>query len=85
MFMKLPEVLEFRHRSRSSHLRDIKNGLCTTPIKVGSRSVAWLRSELEIIRSAQIAGRSPAQIQAIVTELQADRERSFRRVVGSDD
>ena len=85
MFMSLHEVLQYRHRSRSSHLRDVAAGLCTRPVKLGRRSVAWPRSELETLRSAVIAGKSEAEIQRLVGKLHADRERSFRRVVGSDD
>ena len=85
MFMSLPQVLQYRHRSRSSHLRDVAAGLCTRPVKLGRRSVAWLQPELEALRAAAIAGKSEAEIQRLVGKLHADRERSFRRVVGSGD
>ena len=73
IFFKLQEVLEYRHRSRSSHLRDVKNGLCTTSIKVGPNSVVWLRNELETLRSAVIAGKSEDEIRHLVRELHRER------------
>ena len=82
IFFDLKEVLEFRHRSRSSHFRDIENGLCTTPINVGPRSVAWLRSELEVLRSAVIAGKSDTEIRLLVNQLEASRKTDPLEVVG---
>ena len=74
IFFKLKEVLEYRHRSRSSHFRDIKNGLCTTPINVGPNSVVWLSTELETLRSAAIAGKSEDEIRLLVRQLHGKRQ-----------
>ena len=82
IFFKLTEVLEYRHRSRSSHFRDIKNGLCTTPINVGPNSVVWLRNELETLRSAVIAGKSEEEIRLVVSELHQARQTSFQKQTG---
>ena len=82
IFFDLKEVLEFRHRTRSSHFRDIKNGLCTTPINVGPRSVAWLRSELEALRSAVIAGKTDKEIKLLVRELEELRRTNDLKLMG---
>ena len=74
IFFELKEVLEYRHRSRSSHFRDIKNGLCTKPINVGPNSVVWLRNELETLRAAVIAGKSEDEIRQLVRELHRKRQ-----------
>ena len=76
IYLDLKEVLEYRHRSRSSHFRDIENGLCTTPIRVGPRSVAWLRPELEALRAAVIAGQSQVEIRQLVSRLHLRRRTS---------
>ena len=73
-FFKLKEVLEYRYRSRSSHFRDIEDGLCTTSIKVGPNSIVWLRNELETLRSAVIAGKSEDEIRQLVRELHRKRQ-----------
>lgn len=73
IFFKLQEVLEYRHRSRSSHLRDVKNDLCTKPIKMGPRSVVWLADELEQIRAARIAGLPDHDIKELVQRLHEER------------
>ena len=82
IFFALEEVLEYRHRSRSSHFRDIENGLCTKPIYVGPRSVAWLRTELETLRAAVIAGISQDEIKLLVAEIHEDRQRFFKNEMG---
>ena len=82
IYLDLKEVLEYRHRSRSSHFRDIENGLCTTPIKVGPRSVAWLRSELEMLRSAVIAGKTEFEIRSLVRELHEGRQALYSDCLG---
>ena len=84
IFLNLDEVLVFRHRSRSSHFRDIENGLCTSPVKVGPRSVAWLRSELELLRAAVIAGKSETRIKQIVFELEVLRQSAYSKLAGDD-
>ena len=84
IFFKLQEVLEFRHRSRSSHLRDVKNGLCTTAINVGPNSVVWLTTELETLRAAVIAGKSEDEIKQIVRELQDRRQKNGLKQTGGD-
>ena len=71
--MNLSDVLKYQYRSRSSHLRDIENGLCTKPIKVGSRSVVWLANELEQIRAARIAGLPDSEIKKLVNRLHEER------------
>ena len=74
IFFKLQEVLEYRHRSRSSHLRDVKNGMCTTAINVGPNSVVWLTTELETLGSAVIAGKSKDEIRQLVRLLHRKRQ-----------
>lgn len=82
IFFKLQEVLEYRYRSRSSHLRDVKNGMCTTAINVGPNSVVWLTTELETLRAAVIAGKSEDEIKQIVRELQDLRQKNAPKHTG---
>ena len=82
IFFDLNETLAYRHRSRSSHFRDIENGLCTPQINVGPRSVAWLRTELETLRAAVIAGKSQDEIKQIVRELQDLRRKNVPERTG---
>lgn len=84
IFFDLNETLAYRHRSRSSHFRDIKNGICPTPINVGPRSIAWLRNELETLRLAVIAGKSEDELKQIVQELQDYRQVDFQDCAGGD-
>ena len=82
IFLSLKEALTHQHRSRSSHLRDIENGLCTKPIKVGSRSVVWLANELEQIRAARIAGLPDSEIKKLVNRLHEERLETHKALSG---
>lgn len=76
-YLNLKETLAFRHRSRSSHFRDIKEGLCPRGINVGPRSTVWLKSELVHLRCAIIAGQTWAEIRQLVSEMHAKRISQF--------
>ena len=80
--MNLSDVLKYQYRSRSSHLRVIENGLCTKPIKVGSRSVVWLANELEQIRAARIAGLPDSEIKKLVNRLHEERLKNYFSSIG---
>lgn len=45
-FMRLPEVLALCGKSRSSIYAAIKKGEFPAPVKLSSRSSAWIRSEI---------------------------------------
>ena len=82
IFLSLKEALTHQHRSRSSYLRDIENGLCTKPIKIGPRSVVWLANELEQIRAARIAGLADSDIKELVTKLHQERQNNYFSSIG---
>ena len=72
-FLRLPELLPRRGRSRSSHWRDVKSGLFPPPVALGARCSGWPVHELEVILGAQIAGASPDEIRTLVARLVAAR------------
>ena len=82
IFLSLKEALTHQHRSRSSHLRDIENGYCTTPINIGPRSVVWLANELEQIRAARIAGLTDSEIKKLVNRLHEERLETHKALSG---
>lgn len=68
------EVGLLRKRSKSSQYSDIKNGLLTQPVRVGGRSVAWPRHEINTLNAARLAGKSDEQIRQIVEALHIARQ-----------
>jgi prophage regulatory protein len=68
-FLRMPEVLNFRARSRSSLYRDVAVGLFPPPISIGPRCSAWVESEVELILRAQVAGASPDEIRQLVARV----------------
>jgi len=57
------------NKSRGSIYRDIKNRLLPPPFSLGQRSVGWPESEILLIQTARIAGKSDAEIRALVQDL----------------
>jgi prophage regulatory protein len=72
--LRLPTVLRERGRSRSAHYLDIQQGLFTHPVQIGLRAVGWPANELATLNVARIAGKSEADIRALVMQLEAARK-----------
>ena len=65
---------ETGHRSHASIYNAIREGLFTKPVRIGARAVGWPSDEVQAIVSARIAGKSPIQIRALVSQLEAARK-----------
>lgn len=79
IILRLPEVLRRRGgRSRSTHYLDIKNGLFTPPIAIGSRSVGWPEEEVDALINGRIAGEGDPEIRSLVLRLMAARKGKVR-------
>lgn len=64
---------ETGHRSHASIYTAIKAGMFTKPVPIGQRSVGWPSEEVAAINAARIAGKSDAEIKALVIRLHAKR------------
>lgn len=72
---RIPTVtVEMGRKSHASTYADIKNGLLTKPVKLGLRSVGIPDYEVKAIVTARIAGKTDAEIKALVNRLHAKRE-----------
>ena len=71
--LKRPVVEEAMGKSRATLYRDIQRGLLTKPVDIGGTRVAWPASEIAAINKARIAGKTDAEIKALVIELEAAR------------
>ena len=72
--LRLPVVLRERGRSRSAHYLDIQEGLFTHPVSIGARAVGWPSDEVAALNAARIAGKTDAQIRALVVALETARK-----------
>jgi prophage regulatory protein len=72
--LRLPVVLQERGRSRSAHYLDIQQGLFTRPVAIGLRAVGWPADEVATLNAARIAGKTDAEIRALVVKLEAARK-----------
>jgi len=64
---------ETGNRSHASIYSAIHAGLFTMPVQIGQRSVGWPSEEVAAINQARIAGKSDADIRALVNQLHAAR------------
>ncbi len=72
--LRMPAVkAETGHRSHASIYTAVKLGLFTRPVPIGQRSVGWPDTEVRAINRARIAGKTDAEIKALVDKLHADR------------
>jgi prophage regulatory protein len=68
--------------SRSTLYLRISQGLFPKPVKLGPRAAGWPAMEVAAVNAARIAGKSDAEIRALVTELEnarTDFNRSMSR------
>lgn len=75
--LRLPHVKARTGRARSSIYADIQRGLFIAPIAIGARAVGWPSGEVDALIAARIAGRSDAEIRALVSKLESARKSSF--------
>jgi prophage regulatory protein len=75
--LRLPSVKSESGLSRSTLYLRIAQGLWTKPISLGGRSVGWPASEISTLNTARIAGKSDAEIRALVQTLEADRKKAM--------
>ncbi len=76
--LRMPTVkAETGHNSHASIYSAIHAGLFTMPVQIGQRSVGWPSEEVVAINQARIAGKSDADIRALVDQLHAARCASF--------
>ena len=72
--LRMPDVkAQTGHRSHASIYTSIREGLFTKPVQIGQRSVGWPDYEVKAINTARIAGKTDAEIKALVDRLHAKR------------
>ncbi|MEN0038409.1 MAG: AlpA family phage regulatory protein [Cellvibrio sp.] len=75
--LRLPNVIAQSGLSRSTIYLRIAQGLWTKPISLGGRSVGWPESEIIALNTARIAGKTDAEIRALVQTLETDRKKAL--------
>jgi prophage regulatory protein len=72
--LRLPRVMETCSLSRSTIYLRIKQGLLPPPVSLGLRSIGWIKSEIEAILAARVAGKTDDEIRVLVRALEAGRK-----------
>nr|WP_315245989.1 AlpA family phage regulatory protein [uncultured Albidiferax sp.] len=72
--LRKPAVLSLIGISASTFYQRIKDGLFTSPIKIGVRLSGWRASEVRQLNGALIAGQADDEIRELVKRLEQDRK-----------
>lgn len=73
-FDRIPETLKRSGKSHSSLYRAINAKLWTPPVKIGAKSAAHPRHEVDAIMAAELNGASEDELRALVVKLMALRK-----------
>ena len=71
---RLPAVKSAYGYSRSTVYGRIAQGLWTKQVSLGPRCVGWPEHEVAALNAARIAGKTDADIRALVMQLEAARK-----------
>jgi prophage regulatory protein len=72
--LRLPELKKvFGYRADASVYNAIRAGLLTTGVAISQRSKGWPDFEAQAIAAARVAGKTDAEIKALVCALHAKR------------
>ena len=77
--LRRPRVEEAIGLSRSSIYLRVSQGLFTRPVSLGPRAVGWPAGEIALLNRARIAGKTDAEIRALVTQLHGARSATVAR------
>ena len=72
--LRLPTVKSESGYSRSTIYLRISQGLWPKPVSLGMRAVGWPAHEVAALNAARIAGKSDAEIRALVAKLESARK-----------
>lgn len=72
--LRLPAAKTESGYSRSTIYLRISQGLWTKQVSLGPRCVGWPASEVAALNAARIAGKTDAEIRALVAKLEAARK-----------
>lgn len=73
ILIRLPQTMALTGDRRSTLYLKVQKGLLPKPIRLGTRTIAWVQSEIEAINRARIAGKSEDEIRQLVKNLEQSR------------
>jgi prophage regulatory protein len=65
-FLRAPQVLARRARSRSQLFRDIEFGVFPPGVRLGARCTAWPSAKVDQVLSAEIGGATTEELRELV-------------------
>ena len=78
--LRIAAVIAMTGNKRWAVYRNVRAGLLPPPVKIGERSSAWPRNEIEQITAARIAGHTNDEIKSLVSRLLTERKKAVKNV-----
>ncbi|WP_162046957.1 helix-turn-helix transcriptional regulator [Vibrio taketomensis] len=75
--VRLPSILETYGVSRAFIYKQMAKGLFPSQVSLGTRSVGWVKAEVDCIMLARFNGYSDDKIAKLVTRLTDERKRQL--------
>jgi prophage regulatory protein len=72
--LRQPAVSTTSGNPKSTLYWRVSSGTFPRPVKIGARASGWIKSEVEAIVAARIAGKSDDEVRTLVAELHAARK-----------
>ena len=73
-FDRIPATLDRTGKSHSAFYLAMKKGLWTPPVKIGAKSAAHPRHEVDALMAAELNGATEDQIRKLVADLMEQRK-----------
>ncbi|BDD88645.1 helix-turn-helix transcriptional regulator [Desulfofustis limnaeus] len=80
--VRLKTVISETGYSRSRVYELIAQRLWPKPVSIGSRSIAWPSSEVDVLIAARIAGKTDEEIRRLVADLEEARKSYWDQSMG---
>jgi prophage regulatory protein len=74
IFERIPDTLKRSGKSHSALYRAMSDGTFTPPVKIGAKSAAHPRHEIDAILAAELNGATPEQLRKLVADLMKQRK-----------
>ena len=79
--LRFPDLRKSYGLARGTAYEGIYRGTFPRPVKISTRSVGFLKHEVETVLQARIAGKTDDQIRALVAKIHESRKNTSAQVV----
>ncbi len=72
-FIRMPRTKQKTGLSNGAVYHHMQQGMLPSSIRIGTKAVAWIESEIDAVMKARIERRTDDEVRELVKKLEADR------------